>query len=381
MTYEMSLAVLFLDRLGETRDRPLIQGLALRLMSGQLDGGGWTYGCNALSPQEMFQLYKALKANEELLNPTGAVPKGFALNPVRDTKLEPNNPFRQLNDLMLSQGVVDKNKKKDSKTPKKDAKSDPKDTEGRPPADPMPVDLEALNQKLKNLPIVQQKAKAKGKGKGFNFNLRGGGDNSNTQFALLALWAARRHGLPTTQSLLLAYERFKTSQNFDNGWGYVVQAPSTNTMTCVGLLGLGIGHGTAPEMADADPKNPKVVKPALEDPRIQNGLQALARNIGQPSTDAAKRNFAMENLYFLWSVERVAMLYDLKTIGGKEWYGWGAQILVHNQNADGAWQQSNYHGANPALNTCFALLFLKRSNLVADLTEHLRLNVGVRESP
>jgi len=45
----------------------------------------------------------------------------------------------------------------------------------------------------------------------------------------------------------------------------------------------------------------------------------------------------MENLYFLWSVERVAVLYDLKTIGGKDWYGWGAQILLANQRGAGNW--------------------------------------------
>src|ERR1019366_1479439 len=32
MTYELALAILFLDRLGEARDRPLIQGMALRLL-------------------------------------------------------------------------------------------------------------------------------------------------------------------------------------------------------------------------------------------------------------------------------------------------------------------------------------------------------------
>jgi hypothetical protein len=369
MTYEMSLAVLFLDRLGEPRDRPLIQGMALRLMSGQNDAGGWTYVCDALSPQDMLQLFTVLKSNEQLLNPVGVTPKGYALDPVRDTKLPANDPFRQFNDLMLMQGVEGGKPKDDPKVnPKTDPKTNPKNPAG-------PNKGDALNQNLKNLPVVQQKAKGKGK----IFVRPGAGDNSNTQFALLALWAARRHGVPTTQALLLANQRFTNSQNADNGWGYLMQTGSTNTMTCVGLLGLGIGHGAAPEIVKADPKNP-IIKPALEDARIQNGLQALARNIGQPSADAKKRDFPMENLYFLWSVERVAMLYDLKTIGGKEWYGWGAQILVHNQNANGAWQQSHYHGANPVLNTCFAMLFLKRSNLVADLTENLRLNVGVRES-
>ena len=55
-------------------------------------------------------------------------------------------------------------------------------------------------------------------------------------------------------------------------------------MTCVGLLGLALGHGASPEIIRFNPNDPKdiVVKPALEDPKIQTGLQALARNIGEP---------------------------------------------------------------------------------------------------
>ncbi len=173
---------------------------------------------------------------------------------------------------------------------------------------------------------------------------------------------------------------FTASQNNDGGWGYTPRAGSTNTMTSVGLLGLAMGHGAAPEIIRFNPKDPKdlLIKPALEDPKIQSGLQAFARNIGEPRFEK-NANFPMQNLYFLWSLERVAMLYDLKTIGGKDWYGWGAQILVHNQQANGSWPTAHYHGNNPPLNTCFALLFLKRSNLVQDLTNNLRLYTGIRD--
>ena len=89
----------------------------------------------------------------------------------------------------------------------------------------------------------------------------------------------------------------------------------------------------------------------------------------------------MQNLYFLWSVERVAMLYDLKTIGGKDWYGWGAQ----NPRPQSASRRRLALGGLPSattrpLNTCFALLFLKRSNLVQDLTNNFRLYTGIRET-
>jgi hypothetical protein len=366
-TYELSLAILFLDRLGDRRDQPLIQGMAMRLLAGQNACGGWSYQCKQLPTQDMFQLYNFLQTNQPLLNPLGIAPKGLTLNLIRDpNKL--NDPFQKLNDMILTNALAG--------SPKSDPKSPP--AVQPKPAPVRPIKPEMLNPSVRNLPIVQSNGKAKS---AMITKRQGLGDNSNTQFALLALWAARRHGVPSDLALITAQQRFITSQNDDSGWGYLpVIRKSTNTMTCVGLLGLAMGHGAAPVVV-VNPKNPKdiTVKPALEDPRIQNGLQALARSIGQPSIDKTKTQFAMENLYFLWSVERVAMLYDLKTIGGKDWYGWGAQILVHNQNAAGAWPSGQYHGSNPPLNTCFALLFLRRSNLVQDLTNNLRLQSGVRD--
>src|SRR5207248_189112 len=137
------------------------------------------------------------------------------------------------------------------------------------------------------------------------------------------------------------------SQNKDGGWGYVMgQTTSTNTMTCVGLIGMAMGRGV--QGGDPDKR--------LQDPAIQDGLRALGRYIGTPSTDPNAKP-PMQNLYFLWSLERVAMLYDLKTIGGKDWYGWGAQVLLPNQQPDGYWLGGQYPGSAAHTDTCFALLF------------------------
>ena len=76
--------------------------------------------------------------------------------------------------------------------------------------------------------------------------------------------------------------------------------------------------------------------------------------------------------YFLWSLERVAVIYDLKDIGGKDWYGWGSEVILQNQRVDGAWQET--HG--DINDTCFALLFLTRANLAKDLTESIRTRGG-----
>ena len=73
--------------------------------------------------------------------------------------------------------------------------------------------------------------------------------------------------------------------------------------------------------------------------------------------------------YFLWSLERVAVALNLDTIGKKDWYGWGAEILLENQLPNGVW--SGEYGDSGA-DTCFALLFLKRANLARDLTAQIK---------
>ena len=84
-------------------------------------------------------------------------------------------------------------------------------------------------------------------------------DNSNTQFATLGLWVARKHGLPVDAALVRVNQRFRNSQNADGGWGYTsgekFQGMSSSTMTCAGLLGLTVAHGVV--AAQVLEKNPK----------------------------------------------------------------------------------------------------------------------------
>jgi hypothetical protein len=195
-------------------------------------------------------------------------------------------------------------------------------------------------------------------------------DNSNSQFAVLALWAARKHDVPMNRTLNLIARRYYTSQNFDGGWSYRYRfggdLKTTPAMTCVGLLGLAVAHGLANELG---------VKAAVaQDPRVVNGFLALQARIGKHT--GAWKNLPMENLYFLWSVERVGVLFDVATVGDKDWYRWGAEILLANQQPNGNWDDGKYHGHAPALDTCLALLFLKRASLTGDLNEKLPFKPG-----
>ena len=77
------------------------------------------------------------------------------------------------------------------------------------------------------------------------------------------------------------------------------------------------------------------------------------------------------NLYFMWSLERVGVIYGLKTIGNTDWYAWGSARLVEMQQPDGAWN-GRYHGNQEEISTSFAMLFLCRANVAKDLTAMLK---------
>jgi hypothetical protein len=78
------------------------------------------------------------------------------------------------------------------------------------------------------------------------------------------------------------------------------------------------------------------------------------------------------DLYFLWSLERVAVVFDLDTIGDRDWYALGSASILAIQQPNGSWKNSE--GGNVAgddVNTSFALLFLCRANIAKDLTSKL----------
>jgi hypothetical protein len=215
-------------------------------------------------------------------------------------------------------------------------------------------------------------------------------DNSNTQFAMLGLWAAQRHELPVGPSFRLMVERFERTQ-VANGWwpysfdskgdlAYVKRRPS---MLCVGLLGLGIGCGL-------QLPTPGASQPKGENSRVLIGLAALSQDLGVAAGGREDPN-TMRGAYYLWSVERVAMLYDLPMIGDKDWYRWGAGIIVAAQQPGGEWPNVLVNGKDhigpagdkrPVIDSSLALLFLKRSHPMKELTAKLplrgkKLNQGV----
>jgi hypothetical protein len=326
-TYELALALLYLDKLGERQDEAIIRSLALRLVAGQSYTGGWTYRCPRLKAEQETALMKAL---------------------------------RGWHDSMEKQAR--------SEAAKGDEAKDALDV-------PAYLAKLAVFQKPKVLFARNEREMIKSPSGTRSILLVGRTDNSNTQFAILGLWAANRHDIPLAPTFALVCKRFECSQGDDGTWDYNYQFGGVRTRrpysianTGVGLLALAIGRTSLQGAKDVQDRREK---------QIIRGLAALSRDIGGPADQP--------NYYFLWTTERVATLYNLQAFGEKEWYRPGALSLIAAQDGRGAWldhppmrgEIATLRGATGSwgtvTNTSLALLFLRRCNLMKDLTTKLPL--------
>jgi hypothetical protein len=221
------------------------------------------------------------------------------------------------------------------------------------------------------------------------------GDNSNTQFGIVGLWVASRHGLNAKDAFAAVERRYVTTWHREGGWGYKPgEPPSSMPMTCAGLVGLAVGEasrGVEPKPAKPaggppqddpffNPKKPaEVAKPAANAAKtemIQKAIlglgQAMAVSKVPPGTDHGQATNTIQpftgtgNVYYLlWSVERCAVAYGLDTFADVDWYAWGTHYLLSLQNKEGSWTGLVYPDT---VNTSFALLFLYKANSYRDLT-------------
>lgn len=310
-TYDAALAILFLDRMKEKSDKRYIQLLAGRLMAAQMPSGGWGYTLAKNSETETNALFTAVRKltptekNKDTFDPSKARAAALDLLPVG---------MRRLPVLY---------------DPPVQLPNDPKKT----------VDVfDALT------------------------------DNSNTHFAMVGLWTARKHDVPVDRTFTLVNRRFRSTQAANGSWGYGFARGATGNgaMTSIGLLGVTIGHVVNPDAA---------LKPEA-DPIVLGAFAALSKVVGAPVGDTVNRPKPKDfegsgGLYFFWAMERIAVLYDVQTLNKKDWYLWGAEILICHQLADGSWKDGGYPGENPLVNTALALMFLRRANLTPDLAKRL----------
>ena len=185
------------------------------------------------------------------------------------------------------------------------------------------------------------------------------GDNSNTQYALLGLNAAREAGVIIRPEVwLLTQKYFELSQNRDGGWGYTPQQKqSTASMTCAGISGL-ILTGSRRYESDEHLQGDAIRECGKGgfNPFVAKGIDWLANHFD------VRQNFGhgqQWKFYYLYALERAGRLAGVRFFGQNDWYRLGAEQFVAAQNnLSGFWQ--NGAQENDIVATSFALLFLAK---------------------
>ena len=211
----------------------------------------------------------------------------------------------------------------------------------------------------------------------------GEGDNSNSQFALLALHEAELAGVPASNETWRLAKSYweKCQSEIDGSWSYNKSGGNgTGSMTCAGITSLVIATDRV-QASDA-----RVVGNHIECclPRdtkdadnIERGLQWLGQHYSvthNPGSGGANL------LYYLYGLERTGRLtarrfLPLPARAGRadraDWYREGAEYLVRSQDSmSGFWRGIGAAENNPIVGTSFALLFLSKGRwpvLVAKL--------------
>ena len=197
---------------------------------------------------------------------------------------------------------------------------------------------------------------------------QGRGDNSNAQFALLALHEAERIGIEVQeQTWELALDYWTRTQQLDGSWAYLQGQPSSGSMTCAGLASVVIASGkTSKGDARVIGNNVKCCSEQEDLQTIERAFDWLSQKFTvnwNPSSTANTKSAARRGflLYYLYGVERIGRLTGQRFIGDHDWYREGAEMLVASQeDFQGLWQGVGHAENNPLVATSFALLFLSK---------------------
>ncbi len=213
---------------------------------------------------------------------------------------------------------------------------------------------------------------------GFGYERNSGSwDLSNTQYGALGLRAGKALGADVDRSVWskLAAE-IGEQQNSYGGFGYAGKVEGLDayaSMTAAGIAVLAICRqnlgGQQQEL----------------DQRIARSWKWFDRNADTIGAETERWSF-----YFHYGLERAAILSDVTTVGGDDWYRKGAYMFVHLQLPGGGWTSTadGYQGTHldrgcgDGVPTAFAILFLRRKfqKDVVPITAHVvrLVNIGPR---
>lgn len=203
----------------------------------------------------------------------------------------------------------------------------------------------------------------------------GGYDLSNTQYALLGLKAADRCGLkvpldvwrdaltallarqePDGAEVELRGNEVKGGYRVEwrekakaRGFRYVgAGTPVTGAMTTAGAAGLMICQNMLWKSRKFTGEERKRTREAVRDALAW--MQTNYSVVENPGLGPA------HHYYYLYGLERMGIVGHVRFLGKHDWYADGAELLLYDQDPRGCWSGGD------VVETCFALLFLKRSS-------------------
>ncbi len=191
-----------------------------------------------------------------------------------------------------------------------------------------------------------------------------GGDNSNSQFALLALHEAERVGAKVQpKTWVRAAEYWSGCQNPDGSWGY--QAGWTEglgSMTCAGIAATVIcSNHVNPPNAEVQNGLIQCCQKREDGDSLERALKWLGRNFSVTRNPGRRGAGHIWHYYYLYGLERVGRLTARRLIGEHDWYREGAELLARQQDPfSHHWTGTGHAEDKPHIATSMALLFLSK---------------------
>lgn len=220
-----------------------------------------------------------------------------------------------------------------------------------------------LAQKLENAQIKAGNFREDFNGGwGYDRAAGAGGDNSNSQFAVLGLREAAQAGVNVDREVWKRIrQHWLTCQNGDGGWNYkhAGYTNSTGSMTAAGIATLVIVETMLREENDVNPDgSPRCCGEAPTNDALERGVAWMERNFSVGSNPGGGGFL----LYYLYGIERAGRLSGRRFFGRHDWYREGARFLVDRQSQrDGSWPMgAQVIAGEPVVATSFALLFLSK---------------------
>jgi len=229
-----------------------------------------------------------------------------------------------------------------------------------------PQDLERIQENVKHL--LKIAIKDGGNLQGWSYDRSGQNvrpDNSNTQYAILALWVARQSGVDKALWEQVR-DYFTRTQSKTGAWSYAREggglvAGERLTMVSAGLSGLFMAEMEL--TAGRENLDPVAICGLYEE------NQAIKKGLAWISSPAAGGDgFSIAvgpgTFYNLYGIERLGRLSGQRFLGPHDWYREGCTWLVQKQHQeDGSWSINETWDMWPTVSTSFAVLFLSKGRI------------------